>query len=141
MVRRRGGETVPLLRRKGNPPFQSSPGGCILSPSSARRNHGSKSVPAEADRNGAYMSHYDIVIKTIPAMLVAARRVTIPTTGHVPKYLELAFTETYDYLRRHGVQDNGPCFALWYNPGYVNEDAEALVPIDRPMAGTDRVKV
>ena len=87
------------------------------------------------------MSHYDIVIKTIPDILVAARRVTIPTTGHAPKYLEPAFTEAYDYIRKQGAQDNGPGMALWYNPSYVNEDAEALVPIDRPLTGTDRVKV
>jgi len=87
------------------------------------------------------MSHYDIVIKTIPAMLVAARRVTVPTTGHVPKYLEPAFAEAYDYVRGQGAQDNGPCLALWYSPGSVSADAEAAVPIDRPLAGTDRVKV
>lgn len=87
------------------------------------------------------MSHYDIVVKTIPDMLVAARRVTIPTTGHVPKYLEPAFTEAYDYVRKQGAQDNGPCLALWYSPSYVNEDAEAAVPIDHPLVGTDRVRV
>jgi effector-binding domain-containing protein len=87
------------------------------------------------------MSHYDIVIKTTPNMLVAACRVTIPATGHLPKYLEPAFTEAYDYIRRQGAQDNGPCLALWYSPGTISEDAEAVVPIDRPLAGTDRVKV
>ena len=87
------------------------------------------------------MSHYDIVIKTIPAMLVAALRVTMPSTGYLPKYLEPAFTEAYDYVRKHGAQDNGPCFAMWYSPSYVHEDAEAIVPIDRPLTGTDRVKV
>ena len=88
------------------------------------------------------MSHYDIVIKTVPAMLVAARRVTIPTTGHVPpNYLEPAFIEAYDYVRKQGAQDNGPCMAMWYTPNHVHEDAEALVPIDRALTSTDRVKV
>jgi len=87
------------------------------------------------------MSHYDIAIKTVPAMLVAARRVTIPTNGYFPKYLESAFTEAYDYVRTHGAQDNGPCFALCYSPTALNEDAEAVIPIDRPLTGTDRVKV
>jgi effector-binding domain-containing protein len=102
---------------------------------------GSKVVPAEADRKAVNMSHYDIVIKTIPAMLVAARRVTVPDSGHVPKYLEPAFAEAYEYVHRQGAQDNGPCLALWHSPGYVNEDAEAVIPIDRPLSGTDRVKV
>ena len=87
------------------------------------------------------MSHYDIVIKTIPDMLVAARRLIIPATEHLPKYLEPAFTEAYDYVRKHGAQDNGPCFVMWYSPSYVHENVEAVVPIDRPLTGTDRVKV
>jgi len=87
------------------------------------------------------MSHYDIVIKMIPAMLVAAQRVTLLANGYSPKDLEPAFTETYDYVRRQGALDNGPCLALWYTPTYVHEDAEAIVPIDRPLTGTDRVKV
>jgi effector-binding domain-containing protein len=87
------------------------------------------------------MPGHDFVIKTVPAMLVAARRVTIPTIAHYPKYLEPAFTETYDYVRKHGAQDNGPCFALLHSSAYGNEDAEAVVPIDRPLVGTDSVKV
>jgi effector-binding domain-containing protein len=32
---------------------------------------------------------------------------------------------------------------LWHSPSdvYENEDVEAIVPIDRPLKGTDRVKV
>ena len=87
------------------------------------------------------MPGLDFVIKTVPAMLVAARRVPIPANNHYPKYLEPAFAETYDYVRKHGAQDNGPCFALLHSSAYGNEDAEAVVPIDRPLAATDRVKV
>ena len=87
------------------------------------------------------MPDVNVTIKTIPAMLVAARRVTIPTNDRFPKYLDPAFTEAYDYVRKSGVQDNGPCFALWHGSVYVNEDGEAVVPIDRRLAGTDRVKI
>ena len=89
------------------------------------------------------MSNYDVVIKTVPAMLVASRRVTIPTNDQVPNYLGPAYMETYDYVRKQGARDVGPCFALWHSPSdvYENEDAEAIVPIDRPLSGTDRVKV
>lgn len=89
------------------------------------------------------MSNYDIVIKTVPAMLVAARRVSIPTNDQVPNYLGPAYKETYDFVRKQGARDTGPCFALWHSPAdvYENEDAETVVPIDRPLAGTDRVKV
>jgi effector-binding domain-containing protein len=87
------------------------------------------------------MPDVNVTVKTIPAMLVAARRVNIPTNDRFPKHLEPAFSEAYDYVRKHGAQDNGPCFALWHGSVYVNEDAEAVVPIDRRVAGTDRVKV
>ena len=89
------------------------------------------------------MPNYDVVIKTVPAILVASRRVTIPTNDEVPNHLRPAYTEAYDYVRRQGARDVGPCFALWHSPAdvYENEDAEAVVPIDRPLAGTDRVKV
>jgi effector-binding domain-containing protein len=89
------------------------------------------------------MPEYDVVIKTVPAMLVAARRVTIPTNDQVPEYLGLAYAEVYDYLRKQGAKDDGQCMALWHSPAdvYANEDAEAIVVIDRRLPGTDNVKV
>lgn len=87
------------------------------------------------------MPELNVIIKTVPAMLVAARRVNIPSNDRFPKHLDPAFIEAYDYVHKHGAQDNGPCFALWHGSVYVNEDAEAVVPIDRRLTGTDRVKV
>lgn len=89
------------------------------------------------------MSNYDIVLKTVPAMLVASRRVTIPTNDQVPNYLGPAYKEAYDYVHKQGAKDIGPCFALWHSPAdvYENEDAEAVVPIDRPLQGTDHVRI
>jgi len=89
------------------------------------------------------MPNYDVVIKTIPATLVAARRVTIPTNDQVPEYLGPAYAEVYGYIRKQGVKDDGQCMALWHSPAdvYANEDAEAIVVVDRPLPGTDRVKV
>jgi DNA-binding transcriptional MerR regulator len=89
------------------------------------------------------MPKYDVVVKTVPAMLVAARRVTIPTNDQVPQYLGPAYTEVYNYVRQQDAKDSGPCLALWHSPAdvYENEDAEAVVPIDRPLKGTEHVKV
>jgi DNA-binding transcriptional MerR regulator len=89
------------------------------------------------------MPTYDVVIKNTPAMLVASRRVTIPTNDQVPQYLDTAYREVYSYVREQGAKDIGPCFALWHSPAdvYENEDTEAIVPIDRRLKGTDRVKV
>ena len=89
------------------------------------------------------MSEYDVVIKTVPTMLIASRRVTIPTNDQVPQYLGPAYAEVYDYIRKQGVKDDGPCMTLWHSPAdvYANEDAEAIVVVDRVLPGTDQVKV
>lgn len=89
------------------------------------------------------MPHYDVVLKTVPPMRVASRRVTIPTNDQVPAILRPAFTEVYDFVRQAGAKEASPCFALWHSPAevYTNEDAEAIVPIDRALPGTERVKV
>ena len=89
------------------------------------------------------MSNYDVVIKTVPPTLVASCHVRIPTNDQVPQYLGPAFNETYDYVRRQGAKDTGICFALWHSfaDEYENEDAEAIVPIDRQIKETDRIKV
>jgi DNA-binding transcriptional MerR regulator len=89
------------------------------------------------------MPRYDVVVKNTPALLVASRRVTIPTNDQVPQILGPAYREVYDYLHKNGAKDTGPCFALWHSPAdvYENEEAEAVVPIDRPLKGTDRVSV
>lgn len=89
------------------------------------------------------MPTYDIVVKTIPALQVASRRVMIPTNDQVPQYLGPAYREVYTYLKEQGVRDDGACMAVWHSPAdvYANEDAEAIVVIDRPLPGTDHVKV
>ncbi|KAB8141199.1 MerR family transcriptional regulator [Chloroflexia bacterium SDU3-3] len=89
------------------------------------------------------MPSYDVVLKTLPAQLIASRRVTIPTNDQVPQYLDAAYMETYTHLRERGARDTGPCFAIWHQPAEVltNEDAEAAVPIDRSIASGERVQV
>ena len=89
------------------------------------------------------MPKYDVVIKTTPAMMVASRHVRIPTNDQVPQYLGPAYADVYNYIRRQDVKDDGLCMTLWHSPAevYENEEAEALVVIDRPLPGTDHVKV
>jgi DNA-binding transcriptional MerR regulator len=89
------------------------------------------------------MPNYDVVLKTVPAMIIASRRVTIPTNDQVPQYLGPAFTEAADHFKKQGGKETGPCLALWHQAAdvYENEDAEAAFPIDRHLASTDRVKV
>jgi effector-binding domain-containing protein len=89
------------------------------------------------------MPNYDVVLKTVPAMMVASCRVRIPTNDQVPAYLAPAYAKVYEYLRTESVKDNGLCLTLWHSPAdvYENEDAEAIVAVDRSLPGTDQVKV
>jgi DNA-binding transcriptional MerR regulator len=89
------------------------------------------------------MPTYDVVIKNTPAMLVASRRVTVPTNDQVPQYLDTAYMEVFGYIHEQGAKNAGPHLTLWHSPSdvYENEDVEAIVPIDRPLKGTDHIKV
>jgi DNA-binding transcriptional MerR regulator len=90
-----------------------------------------------------HMPTYDIVLKTVPPMRVAAQRMTIPTNDQVPAYFGPAFKEVYDYVHRQGAKESGPCLSIWHTAAdvYTNEETEAAVPIDRDLPGTDRVTV
>jgi DNA-binding transcriptional MerR regulator len=89
------------------------------------------------------MPDYDVVLKTMPSVLIASRKVTIPTNDQVPVYLDEAYGEVYDYAKAQGAKTLDHCFALWHQPAEVhaNEVAEAAVPIDRRLPGTDKVQV
>jgi DNA-binding transcriptional MerR regulator len=89
------------------------------------------------------MPNYDVVLKTVPPQLIASRRVTIPTNDQVPAYLDPAFAEAYAYLKQHGAKETGACLAIWHQPAdiYINEEAEAAVPIDRTIPSSERVRV
>ena len=89
------------------------------------------------------MPKYDVLIKNTPAMMVASRRVTVPTNDQVPQYLDAAYREVYGYIHEQGAKKTGPHFTLWHSPSdvYENEDVEAIIPIDRPLKGAESVKV
>ncbi len=89
------------------------------------------------------MPDYEVVLKTVAPTLVASRRIAIPTNDRVPDYLNPAFDEVFGFLRERGVGPSGPHLALWHTSAQMlaDEDAEAAVPIGRPLDGTERVAV
>jgi DNA-binding transcriptional MerR regulator len=89
------------------------------------------------------MSTYDVVLKTVAAMTIVSRRVTIPTNDQVPQYLNPAFAEVWAYIKQHNAKMIGAHFALWHQSAEVltNEEAEAAVPIDRALPATERINV
>lgn len=89
------------------------------------------------------MPNYDVVFKTVPPTLIASCTVTIPTNDQVPQYLGEAYGAVCGYIKGAGARETGPNMAVWHQAAEVlaNEVAEAAVPIDRALPGTDRVKV
>mgnify|MGYP001281192012 CR=1 FL=1 len=89
------------------------------------------------------MSTYDVVLKTVPSMTIVSRRVTIPTNDQVPEYLNPAFGEVCDYVKTQNAKVTGSHFAIWHQPAeiLVGEEAEAAVPVERPVPGSERVRV
>jgi DNA-binding transcriptional MerR regulator len=94
------------------------------------------------DREDA-MPDYEVTLRTVAAQLVASRTLTIPTNDEVPAYLDEGYGAVYGHLAAQGVKDAGPCFAIWHQPAAIlaNEVVEAVVPVDRPVAGSAEVKV
>ncbi|MFN8421024.1 MAG: MerR family transcriptional regulator [Anaerolineae bacterium] len=89
------------------------------------------------------LPEYDVVLKIVPAVLIASRSVTIPTNDQVPLYLDAALFEAYNYATTNGARAIGDWFAIWHQPAetLANEVAEAAVPIDHAVPGSDQVKV
>lgn len=89
------------------------------------------------------MSEFDVAVKTVPPMLVAACKVTIPKNDQVPEYLDRAFGEVFCQINANGAKMAGPCAAIWHQSAEVleNEVAEAIVPIDHSFSSTENVQV
>lgn len=89
------------------------------------------------------MPVYDVVLKMVPAMVIASRTVTIPINEQVPVYLDRALFEAYNYAKTKGARVISDWFAIWHQPAeiHANEIAEAAVPIDHTLPSSDQVNV
>ncbi|HKZ68695.1 MAG TPA: MerR family transcriptional regulator [Anaerolineales bacterium] len=89
------------------------------------------------------MPDYEVILKQVEPMLVASRRIRIPTNDQVPDFIGPAFDEAIGYAQKQGAKWAGPCFAVWHTSvdTLEDEDAEVVMPIDRHLPGNDRVQV
>ena len=89
------------------------------------------------------MPDYDVIQKDLPPLLVASRKVTVPSNDQVPRVLGKAFDDAYALVKRTGAKEVGPCMAIWHQPAAVltNEVVEAAVNIDRAVGAADGVEV
>lgn len=83
------------------------------------------------------MPRYEVVLKTAEPQLVASVRDVLPSYREIGQLIG----ELYAYLGQRGM--GGLCGSLWHDEGFKDKDvdAEAIVFIDRPIAGSDRVRV
>jgi DNA-binding transcriptional MerR regulator len=86
---------------------------------------------------------YEVTLKSVEPQLVAACRVRVPTNDMVPAVLGEAYDTTYAHIKSQNARALEPCAALWHTSAdtYEDEDTEAVVPIDRTIAASDRVQV
>jgi DNA-binding transcriptional MerR regulator len=90
----------------------------------------------EQERN---MSKYDVVIKQVEPLKVAALRGVVPTPpdqGRLWRALE-------SHLAAQHVQPAGPCLSLYHDDEYKEKDwdIEVCEPIEGSLSETERVKV
>ena len=90
------------------------------------------------------MPQGDVILKKVESMRVAGRRIRIPVNeGVILEDLSSGFREVGDYVEAQKAGSDNPCIAVWFTPynQYTDEEVEAVVPIARGLAGTDRITV
>jgi DNA-binding transcriptional MerR regulator/effector-binding domain-containing protein len=89
------------------------------------------------------MPDYEVVLKTVPPIRIASRKVTIPTNDQVPEYLGVAYRDVYGHISQQRGKALEPCFAMWHQGADVltDEVAEAAVPLEQLVPESDTVRV
>ena len=85
------------------------------------------------------MTQYDVVIKQVEPLKVAAVRGVVPT----PPDQGRLWQELESYLASQHIQPVGSCFSLYYDDEYKEKDwdIEVCEPIAGDLPETQRVKV
>jgi len=95
----------------------------------------------QIERKESTMPSYDVVTKKVDSQRVAALRDVIPTYGAQGQL----WGELVAYLEQHKVKPVGPCFTLYYDDEYKEQDVDAEVcePVsaDTPLSNQGRVKI
>lgn len=83
------------------------------------------------------MSTQEVVLKKVPALVVASVRDVIPTYGDVGRL----HGEIFAYLGQHRVKPAGPPLVIYYDQEYRERDVdvEAAVPVAGAVAAGERV--
>lgn len=85
------------------------------------------------------MPNYDVILKKIEPMKVVSIRETLPNYSAIGRL----FKELEDYLHQYGIKKWNYDAAIWHDPEYKEQDVdgEAVLSIESPIPGNDRIKV
>lgn len=85
------------------------------------------------------MPDYDVILKKIEPLKVVSIRETLPIYPAIGRLFE----ELSDYLHSSGVKKQNYAAAIWHDPEYKESDVdgEAVVFIEDPLPGNERIKV
>jgi DNA-binding transcriptional MerR regulator len=89
------------------------------------------------------MSNYDVILKTVKPMLVASKRIIVPTNDQVPEYLGPVYGAICEHMAVHDAKQTGACLTVWYTPTsqLTNEDVEVAYPIESAIPSSAAVQV
>lgn len=83
------------------------------------------------------MAGYNVEIRKVGPVLVASRRESIPDHGAIGSAMNRMYNEVVSYIGEQNGNIVGPGITIWHD----SLDAEAALPVDRPLPGGDRVGV
>ena len=85
------------------------------------------------------MPNYEVVLKTVEPIKVAAIRETLPNYPCIGRL----YDELLEYFKQHGVKEGDYCGAIWHDPGYKQSDVdgEAVISFEGEVSSTDRVLI
>jgi DNA-binding transcriptional MerR regulator len=85
----------------------------------------------------------NVVLKTVPATLVVASKITVPSNDQVPEYLDKAYGAVWEFIKSNALNPQGANLTIWHQAAEVveNEVVEAAVPVDRSITGNENVQV
>ena len=93
------------------------------------------------------LDDYEIVVKSVPAFVVAGIRSIVPTADVVGQYCDAQFAELYAWLSAHGMRPDGPTINFYHMLEYRENDVdmESAVILEGdvpplPAAGDIRVR-
>jgi effector-binding domain-containing protein len=89
------------------------------------------------------MSEYDVVIKTVPAMLLASQKMTVHSNEQVPDYFEKAHQALWAFIKEHNLKVLSPHMTIWHQEPEVmkNEVVEVTFEIDAAIPGNEEILV